>query len=148
MDKIIKMTVSIDFIKLISTLLRIIEISETRTVRELHKMLYYLLKLIISSVLIIAISEIGKRSSFFGGILASIPLTSFLAFIWMYSENKDVKPIIELSKDIFWLVIPSLVFFLIFPILLKKGINFYLSMFSSTLIMVVCYFGMMVFIKK
>lgn len=64
-------------------------------------MIYYLIKLIISASLIVLISEIGKRSSIMGGVLASIPLTSFLAFIWMYAENKDVKPVIELSKDIF-----------------------------------------------
>ena len=111
-------------------------------------MIYYLIKLIISASLIVLISEIGKRSSIMGGVLASIPLTSFLAFIWMYAENKDVKPVIELSKDIFWLVLPSLVFYIAFPYFLKKGINFYLSMFSSTLIMVICYFVMIGTMKK
>ena len=111
-------------------------------------MVYYILKLFISAGLIVLISEIAKRSSLMGGILASIPLTSFLAFIWMYNENKDVKPISDLSKDIFWLVIPSLVFFLVFPYLLKKGTNFYLSMFFSASIMVICYYLMISFIKK
>jgi len=111
-------------------------------------MIYYFLKLLISAGLIVLISEIGKRSSVMGGILASIPLTSFLAFIWMYVDNKDVKPIIDLSKDIFWLVIPSLVFFIVFPYCLKKGINFYVSMFSSTLIMIICYYGMIGLMKK
>ena len=111
-------------------------------------MVYYIVKLLISASLIVLISEIAKRSSLMGGILASIPLTSFLAFLWMYSENKDVKPIINLSKDIFWLVIPSLVFFLVFPYLLKKGVNFYISMFSSASIMVICYYLMISLMKK
>jgi putative Ca2+/H+ antiporter (TMEM165/GDT1 family) len=34
---------------------------------------YYLLKLVITSVLIVAISEIGKKSSLVGAILASSP---------------------------------------------------------------------------
>jgi len=111
-------------------------------------MLYYLIKLIISAGIIVLISELGKKSSLLGGILASIPLTSFLAFLWMYHENKDIKPIIDLSKDIFWLVIPSLVFFLAFPYLLKKGVNFYLSMLSSAGVMVIFYFTMISFMKK
>lgn len=111
-------------------------------------MMYYLLKVLISAGMIVLISEIGKRNSVMGGILASVPLTSFLAFIWMYVENRDVKPIIELSKNIFWLVIPSLIFFIIFPYCLKKGINFYISMFNSTLIMVICYYGMLEIMKK
>ncbi len=111
-------------------------------------MIYYGIKIIISAFLIVLISEIGKRSSTIGGILASVPLTSFMAFIWMYSESKDVKAIIDLSTDIFWLVIPSLVFFLIFPVLLKKEVNFYLAMGLSAAVMIICYYIMIFFIKK
>lgn len=111
-------------------------------------MIYYFFKLLISASLIVLISEVGKRNSVMGGVLASIPLTSFLAFIWMYTENKNVKPIIDLSKDIFWLVIPSLIFFIIFPILLKKGINFYFAMLSSTVVMIIFYYGMIELLKK
>lgn len=74
-------------------------------------MWYYFIKLIITSAIIVAISEISKRSSLIGSILASIPLISFLAFIWLYIETKDVGKIAELSTNIFWLVIPSLSFF-------------------------------------
>lgn len=111
-------------------------------------MIYYGIKITISAFLIVLISEIGKRSSTIGGILASVPITSFMAFIWMYSESKDVKAIIDLSTDIFWLVIPSLVFFLIFPVLLKKEVNFYLAMGLSATVMIICYYIMIFFIKK
>ncbi len=83
-----------------------------------------------------------------GGILASIPLTSFLAILWMYGENKDVTPIIALSKDIFWLVIPSLVFFLALPYLLSRGVNFFLSMTVATGIMIGCYYLAITIMKK
>jgi hypothetical protein len=53
-------------------------------------MTYYIVKIVITTVLIVAIAEISKRSSFAGAILASIPIISVLAMTWLYVESKDV----------------------------------------------------------
>ena len=111
-------------------------------------MIYYIIKVLLSSVTIVAISEISKRSTFIGSILASIPLVSLLAFIWLYIDTKDVTKIAELSQGIFWLVIPSLAFFILFPVLLKKNVDFWLSLGISLTIMVFCYFIMIFILKK
>lgn len=102
--------------------------------------MYYLLKVLISAVLILVISEVSKRSSLLGAIFASLPLVSFLAILWMYRETKDTKQIAALSTDIFWLVLPSLLFFVLFPILLKRAVNFYLAFGISAAVMVGGYF--------
>lgn len=94
-------------------------------------MAYYLLKIVITTILIVLISEIAKRSSFMGAILASIPLMSVLAITWLYIDTKEIAKISELSLSIFWLVIPSLALFVTLPLLLKQGINFYWSMSLS-----------------
>ncbi|GAB1370259.1 hypothetical protein MASR1M45_03190 [Candidatus Kapaibacterium sp.] len=111
-------------------------------------MWYFIFKVLLSAVLIGAISEISKRSSLFGSILASVPLTSILAIIWLYTETKDIEKITNLSYDIFWLVIPSLSFFIAFPLLLKTNLNFYISMILAILIMIVLYFGMIFLLNK
>jgi hypothetical protein len=64
-------------------------------------------------------------------VLASIPLVSVLAMIWLYVDTKDIYKIIELSSSVFWLVLPSLTLFLALPFLLKQGIDFYWSMAVS-----------------
>ena len=56
-------------------------------------MLYTALKVLITAVLVVAISEAGKRSSAFGALLASLPLTSLLAFVWIYGETGDTAKI-------------------------------------------------------
>jgi hypothetical protein len=111
-------------------------------------MWYYLFKVVVTSIIIVIISEISKRSSLIGSILASIPLISFLAFIWLYIETKDVSKIAELSTGIFWLVIPSLSFFILFPYLLKKNLSFYLSMTIAAIVMIISYFLMIYVLKK
>ncbi|QBZ84131.1 peptide ABC transporter permease [Hydrogenovibrio crunogenus] len=103
---------------------------------------YYLLKISITVILIVVISEVAKRSSLIGGILASIPLVSVLAMTWLYIDTKDIQKVSELSISIVWLVIPSLTLFVTLPILLKKEINFYLSLMIAISMTAVVYFLM------
>ena len=105
-------------------------------------MIYYLVKIAVTTILIVAISEIAKRSSFVGAILASIPLVSVLAMLWLYIDTKDVTRVSALSTSVFWLVLPSLALFLALPLLLKQGLNFYLSIGISIALTVTCYWLM------
>lgn len=91
-------------------------------------MLYTAIKVLLTAALVVAISEMAKRSTVLGGVLASLPLTSLLAFIWLYSETGDTAKIASLSSNIFWYVLPSLVLFLALPILLARGLDFWLSL--------------------
>lgn len=91
-------------------------------------MAYYLTKLLISSLLIVVVSELAKRESVWAGALASIPLVSVLAIIWLYIDTGDVQKIQNLSTDIFWLVLPSLALFVLLPLMLKAGFSFVTSL--------------------
>lgn len=110
-------------------------------------MYYYITKIVVSALLIVLISEISKRSSLLGAVFASIPLISVLAILWIYIDTKNVEQISSLSTSIFWLVLPSLVFFIALPVFLKYQINFYVSLFSSISIMVLCYLFMLRLLK-
>jgi hypothetical protein len=111
-------------------------------------MIYTIIKVIITSVLIVAISELSKRSSLLGALLASLPLTSVLAMLWLYIDTKEVGKVADLAASIFWLVIPSLVFFISLPVLLKKGLHFYLSMGLSISMTAGCYFFMITLLTR
>ena len=111
-------------------------------------MTQYIIKVLISSLLIVAITEISKRSSFLGGLLASLPLVSFLALIWLYVDTGDTAKVAALSKSIFWLVLPSLIFFIALPPLLKAKLNFSASMALATAAMLVAYGAMLLVLRK
>jgi hypothetical protein len=108
----------------------------------------YFIKIIISAVLIVAISEISKRDSWFAGLLASLPLVSLLAIVWLYVETGDVAKISSLSMSIFWLVLPSLSFFVVLPLMLKAKFGFWAGLTSSLLVMFACYLLTMMLLKK
>ena len=105
-------------------------------------MLWYEIKITITAVIIVIISEISKRLPLLGSLIASLPLISVLGMIWIFSETKDVQKIITHAEGTFWYVLPSLPMFLIMPWMLKKGISFYLSLVSGILITILLYFLM------
>ena len=111
-------------------------------------MAYYVLKVVLTTGLIVAISEISKRSTFIGGLLASLPLVSFLGMIWLFVETGSQEKVAALSKSVFWLVLPSLPFFALLPLLLKKTANFYISFGASTMAMVGIYAVMLMTLRK
>ncbi len=111
-------------------------------------MLYYALKVIISALLIVAISELAKRSSGFAALVASLPLTSLLAFVWLHMEASPPERIADLSSQIFWLVLPSLLLFLLLPFLLKHGLGFWVSLGLSAAATAGCYAALLPLLRR
>lgn len=93
---------------------------------------HYTIKVMLSAGVIVAVAEIAKRSSFWAAALASLPLTSVLAFVWLYLETGDVQKITTLSQGIFWLVIPSLLLFVLLPVMLRAGWDFWVSLAAAS----------------
>jgi len=88
-------------------------------------MLYYAVKVAVSALLIVAISEIAKRHSGFAALIAALPLTSLLAFVWLHVEGVPNGQVAGLAAQIFWLVLPSLLLFVLLPLLLRHGWGFW-----------------------
>ncbi len=72
-------------------------------------MLYYIVKVLVTAVLVVFISELAKRSTLAGAILASVPLISVLAMMWLYFDTRDTTRLASLSGSIFWLVLPAVI---------------------------------------
>jgi len=96
----------------------------------------YIIKILVSAVLITIVSEVSKKTGYLGGFIASLPITSMLALFWLYNDTKNSDKVAELSIGILLFVIPSMVFFIVLPILLKRELNFYLALIISSGIMV------------
>jgi hypothetical protein len=91
-------------------------------------MLYLLIKAAISGVIVAAVSEIARRSPGWGGLVASLPLTSLLAMIWLWRDSHDSERIAELSVSAIWFFIPSVPLFIALPWLLRSGVGFWAAM--------------------
>jgi hypothetical protein len=105
-------------------------------------------KIVVTAVLVVAVSEVAKRSSLLGAVLASIPLTSVLAMIWLYADTGDAQKVADLATGSFWLVLPSLALFIALPLLLRAGWPFAPSLLASGALTVACYFLMLAVLKR
>jgi hypothetical protein len=106
------------------------------------------LKVAITALVVVAIAEVAKRSTFVAAILASLPLTSLLAMIWLYADTGDAQKVADLARGIFWLVLPSLALFIALPLMLRAGWPFGASLLASSALTVACYFAMLALLKR
>ena len=100
----------------------------------------FFVKLLSSAFIIAAVTELAKKSSFIAALVISLPLISILSFVWIYIENKNPQEIQTLSWEVFYLVIPSLLFFVVLPLALKHGLNFWLAMLLAAVVTSIGYF--------
>lgn len=105
-------------------------------------MLYLAVKALLSGLIIAAVSEIAKRSPGFGALVASLPLVSVLAVIWLWRDTHDSARIASHLGATFWYVLPSLPMFLAVPALLRAGVPFWAALAAGCGLTVVLYLAL------
>ena len=104
-------------------------------------MVYLIIKALLSGVIVMAVSEIARRSPTFGALVASLPLVSLLGILWLWRDTADTNRIANHAEATFWYVIPSLPMFLALPALLRHGVNFWWAMAAAIALTIALYFG-------
>ena len=101
-------------------------------------MAWIITKYLITAAAVVLISEVAKRSDKLGGLIAALPMVTFLALIWLYVEKQPAEKISNHAWYTFWYVVPTLPMFLAFPFLHER-IGFWPTLGASALITVVCF---------
>lgn len=101
-------------------------------------MTWLIVKYILTSGVVVLVSEMAKRSDKLGGLIAALPLVTFLALIWLHLEQQPTEKIANHAWYTFWYVVPTLPMFLAFPILLEP-IGFWPALLASVGITIVCF---------
>ncbi|MCZ4496704.1 MAG: hypothetical protein JWM25_1287 [Thermoleophilia bacterium] len=99
------------------------------------------LKGVISGAIVVAASEVARRSTVWAAVLVSLPLTSILALAWLWFDTRDVEQVSSLSWAILWIVLPSMLFFVALPLLLRWGVPFIVAIVAACAVMAVAYVG-------
>ena len=105
-------------------------------------MFLFLMKALLSGVLVATISTVAKRYPGWGGLIASLPLVSVLSMLWLYGETRDTGRVAELSLGAFWFFLPSIPMFLLIPWLLRSGWTFAATMAIACLTTIMLYVAM------
>ncbi len=109
---------------------------------------YLVIKALISGAIIAIVSEVAKRSPSFGALIVSLPLLSIMGIIWLWHDTKDSERIAAHALATFWYVLPSLPFFVLFPIMLRNGFSFWASLGTGAAVTITLYFAMVVVLQR
>ena len=83
-------------------------------------MLFFFFKILVTAIIIVIVSEIAKVNDKIGGLIAAMPLTTFLILFWMYYENvSENKMSAHMNYTLIYLI-ATVPMFLIFPICLNR----------------------------
>jgi hypothetical protein len=88
-------------------------------------MTYFIAKAALTGLLAAGIAEIARRYPGWGGLVASLPLTSLMAMIWLWRDTGNAAQVAALSISIFWFILPTLPLFLLIPTMIKAGFGFW-----------------------
>tara|TARA_B100000900_G_C20254363_1_gene583360 strand:+ start:41 stop:391 length:351 start_codon:yes stop_codon:yes gene_type:complete len=96
-------------------------------------MLFIFFKILVTATIIVIVSEIAKVNDRIGGLIAAMPLTTFLILFWMYYENASENKISAHINYTLLYLIATVPMFLVFPYFLNK-FGFWVTIFISILI--------------
>ena len=105
-------------------------------------------KIGLTALIIFAVVQVSERNTLLAAILASIPIVSVLAMMWMNHEGQSAPEIAGFAKDIVWFVIPSLLLFIVMPLLIERGWEFYPALGAGLMTTIIGYLVMIQIMEK
>ncbi len=100
----------------------------------------FVVRALLSGLIIAAVAMIARRSPAFGALVASLPLISLLGVIWLWRDTQDPVRVADHLQATFWYVLPSLPMFLLVPALLRSGVGFTPALLAGIGFTILLYF--------
>jgi len=89
-------------------------------------------KLLITIILIILATQIGRYFPTLSGLIATMPLTGSIVLVLLYSDNPgDFRFMANYTKGALWGTIPSIFFFLTAYLCFRKNLPLSVTLISS-----------------
>lgn len=80
-----------------------------------------LIKSVLSLIIILVATAIGKKIPSVAGLIAVMPLTGAIVLVWIHVENRGNPAIMQaFTKGALWGIVPSILFFLVALLCFKK----------------------------
>ncbi len=111
-------------------------------------MMWFVVKSLLSGLIVAAVSEVARRSPGFGALVASLPLVSILGMMWLWHDTGDPNRLAAHAGATFWYVLPSLPMFLFIPLLMRNGMRFWWALVAGCAVTMLLYTVMTLFASR
>ena len=90
------------------------------------------IKILISVIIIVFCTQIGRRLPTLAGLVAVMPLTGLIVLVWLYTDNPDnFNIVIDYTKGALWGILPSILFFLTAFICFRRHLSLWIVLCAS-----------------
>lgn len=97
----------------------------------------FLVKLVVSNLIIVTCVQVGRRFPTLGGLIATMPLTSLIVLLWLYSEEPESSQLLaSYTRGVLWGIVPTVLFFLAAYFCFRRGMAFPLTITIASAIWV------------
>lgn len=91
----------------------------------------FLIKVVVSALLIAGSSELAKRFPGPAGIVVALPVTSLIALFWIYRNGASPADMSAFLLSVGWITISGLALFFVTPIMFNSGFSWKISLLSG-----------------
>ena len=99
----------------------------------------FVLRALISGVLIALASVLARRQPAVGALIASLPLVSVLAMVWLWRDGASNEQVARFVGGTLWYFLPSLPMFVLIPAMLRAGTGFWPALAAGCALTVALY---------
>jgi uncharacterized membrane protein (GlpM family) len=90
------------------------------------------IKILISVIIIVFCTQIGRKLPTLAGLVAVMPLTGLIVLVWLYTDNPDnFNIVIDYTKGALWGILPSILFFLTAFICFRRHLSIWIVLCAS-----------------
>jgi len=91
-----------------------------------------LAKIILSVVVILTATTIGRKLPSLAGLIGVMPLTGALVLVWVHIENRgDAAIMKDFTRGALWGILPSILFFMVALLCFRKNLSLPLVLAAS-----------------
>ncbi len=101
------------------------------------------IKAALSGAVIAVASELARRNPGWGGLVASLPLTTLLALVWLWRDAPDPVRAADFLTGTAFYVIAALPSFVLMAIMLRRSFGFATSLGAGIAVAMAAYFVLM-----
>jgi hypothetical protein len=101
---------------------------------------WFIVRAGLSGIIVAIIALVARRSPGLGGLIASLPLVSTLGMIWLWHDTGDREAVANYIGSALWYFLPSIPMFILMPVMLRSGVNFWITLAVGAGLTMLLYF--------
>lgn len=92
----------------------------------------FIIKVLITVCVIVLCEQIGRKWPSLAGLIAVMPLTGLLVFVWLYMDNPgDFGMMTGYARGALWGIVPTVLFYIVAFSCLRKHLSMWVVLCTS-----------------